>query len=418
MLPSTSRRFDTYRAQFLLLLLLGTFFLLGSGTTSANTSSQIQQLQNQQQLLKKQAQQKKDEAAQAAKDAAQLKSQAQVLAANLSDKQDELATTSNTIEEITKTIADKQSAIEKTIAALAEQNRNKDEVLRNIYEQGGFDPTLAAITSKSVSDLVDQQQYFSALEDSVNLTIADITASQLKLTQEQTALEEQQVALDQLKQQQQAAQTQIAAAKAQTLAEQASAIADQKDASQQAQELQAQVVAIESKLSVLTATARWGNDIISTSSSASWAYNQLNYSNRLGSSPFTVHDYGCLVTSIAMLATYYGNHTTPAEIASHNNFFDRNGDAYVSSIVDSLGLTVTQQGPINWTAVDQELDNNHPVIISVYLPQVGALNSDGSSHFVVVEGKSGNQYIMEDPLGGGRGYGFGQVRSMKVLRPQ
>lgn len=418
MFPSSIRRPGAFRAYALLLVLAATFFGLGSEPASAVTSNQIQQLQNQQQLLKKQAQQKKEEAAKAAAEAAQLKAQAQILAANLNNKQDELAATSSTIEETLKAIADKQAAIEKTQADLAEQNRNKDEVLRSIYEQGSFDPTLAAITSKNVSDLVDQQQYFSALEDSVDLAIADMTATQQKLTQEQDALKEQQGALEELKQQQQAAQAQIAAAKAQTLAEQSAALADQKDASQEAADLQAQVVAIESKLSVLTATARWGNDIISTSGSASWAYNQLNYPNRMGSSPFTVHDYGCLVTSMAMVSTFYGNRVTPAEIASHTNWFDRQGNAFVSTIVDSLGMTITQQGGVNWNAVDQELDNNHPVIISVYIPQVGALNSDGSSHFVVLEGKSGNQYIMEDPLGGGRGYGFGQVRSMKVLRPQ
>lgn len=408
---------SSYRALLLSLIVAGGFFALGSEPAQALTSNQIQQLQNQQKQLKAEAARKQAEAAQAAKDAAQLKSQAQSLNAQLADKQADVAQTKATIGEVTSTIADKQAAIEASQKDLDEQNRNKDELLRSLYETGGFDPTLAAITSSTVSELVDRQQYFSSIEESLELAIGEIKDKQAQLAQQQAALKEQQDALTALKAQQESDEAQIAATKATTLAEQAQAVAEQQQAADQAKALQAQVLAIESKLSVLTATARWGTDIISTGGSAGWAYNQLNYYTHLGSSPFTVHDYGCLVTSIAMVSTFYGHRVTPADIASHTGWFDRNGNAFVSTIVDSLGMTVTNQGPVDWDTVDAELARNHPVIVSVYLPQVGALNADGSSHFVVIEDKVGGQYLMEDPLGGGRGYAFGQVRSMKVLRP-
>ncbi len=407
-----------FRVYVVLALLGVSFFALGSAPAEALTSSQVQQLQNQQKKLKEEAARKQQEAAQAAKDAAQFKSQAQSLTAQLADTQAELSQTEQTIGDVTKNIADKQAAMAEAQAALDTQNRNKDELLRNLYEEGGFDPTLAAITSNSVSDLINRQQYFNSISESLELAIGEIKTKQAALKQEQDALKEQQDELTALKAKQESAKAQIAAAKATTLAEQAQAVAEQQSASTEAKALQAQVLAIEAKLSVLTATARWGTDIISTSSSASWAYNQLNYQTTLGNSPFTIHDYGCLVTSIAMVSTFYGHRVTPPDIANHASWFDRNGNAFVSTIVSGLGLVVTDQGPVNWRTVDAELAQNHPVILSVYLPQVGALNADGSSHFVVVEGKSGDHYLMEDPLGGGRGYATSQVRSMRVLRPQ
>ncbi len=101
-------------------------------------------------------------------------------------------------------------------------------------------------------------------------------------------------------------------------------------------------------------------------------------------------------------------------IVAFEGTFDGQGNAYVSSIADGIGLVMTSSGSVNWNRIDSELDNGHPVIVSVYLPNVGVINADGSSHFVVISARSGNHYLMQDPLGSGRGYATGQVRSMNL----
>ena len=405
------------RANGLFSVLLIALMILGSSPAQASTSSQIQQLKSQQHALQLEAEAKQQQAQQAAHDAAVLASQVVSLGQSLNNTQQQLNETSRQIDTVNNTISDKQAKIAKTKLEIAEQTQNQNEVLRTMYESETIDPMLSAITSSSISDVVSQQQSFSALEQSVELTIGNLTAMQQQLSQEESALTEQQSVLTQLKVEQQNQQALLTSQKAQASAQKSQAVAEQQSSSTQAAQLENEIASIKKKLSVLTATARWGTDIISTSSPASWSYIQLDYFNHLGSSPYTIHDYGCLVTSLAMLATYYHHNTTPPEIASHSNFFTRGGDAYTSTIVDSLGLVIEQQGPVDWLKVDEALAANHPVILSVYLPQVGALNSDGSSHFIVASARAGDQYVMQDPLGSGRGYGFGQVRSMIILRP-
>lgn len=175
-----------------------------------------------------------------------------------------------------------------------------------------------------------------------------------------------------------------------------------------------QIAETQQKLANLIQQSHWGNDIASAPAMG-WTYSQLNYYQTLGDSPYTVHDYGCLVTSLAMVSSFYGNHVTPAQIANNSGYFDRGGYARVASIVGHLGLSIQEHSGVNWATVDEQLKEGHPVIVSIYLPQVGAINSDGSSHFIVLQAKSGNTYLMQDPLGPGRSYGLSNVRSMYVL---
>ena len=127
----------------------------------------------------------------------------------------------------------------------------------------------------------------------------------------------------------------------------------------------------------LTAITNWGGQIVSSDDNA-WYYSQTGDYTRLGSSWYTVNEVGCLITSMAMVSTFYGNHITPDWVAQ-NAYFTNDG---------------------------------RPVIVSVYLPSVGAVNSDGSSHFIVIKNFSDGRYLMHDPIGPGRGYSLGQVRSM------
>ena len=118
-----------------------------------------------------------------------------------------------------------------------------------------------------------------------------------------------------------------------------------------------------------------------------------------------------------MIGKYYGNSVTPSSIASNTSNFDREGYLMVAS-PPGTGVNVGGSQSVNWDTVDDEINNGHPVIISIYLPSVGAVNRDGSSHFIVIKGKIGNQYLMHDPIGDGRGYNISQVKSMKIVRPQ
>ncbi|MEX1051819.1 MAG: C39 family peptidase, partial [Patescibacteria group bacterium] len=173
------------------------------------------------------------------------------------------------------------------------------------------------------------------------------------------------------------------------------------------------------KRSILASRNSWGDDILSGATS-SWYFSQNNYPNtELGNSGYTVKQLGCLVTSYAMIATFYGRSVSPATIAGDSgNFWNSGSNAGALRIEppSPTGLSMSRYS-IDWGRLDDELDAGRPAIISIYLPEVGALNSDGSSHWVVVYARDGDKYRMHDPLGGGRSYGFGQVKTLKVIRP-
>lgn len=121
-----------------------------------------------------------------------------------------------------------------------------------------------------------------------------------------------------------------------------------------------------------------------------WYYSQRDErwaSKTIGDSSDKIYDVGCLVSSVAMIFTYYGQKATPVDIASNSlNFFSRT--AYMSRPWPTpSGKTQISLSSLN--QVDSELAAGRPVIIH--------LNLGGDGHFVVLKKKEGDDYIMHDP---------------------
>jgi predicted nucleic acid-binding Zn-ribbon protein len=174
------------------------------------------------------------------------------------------------------------------------------------------------------------------------------------------------------------------------------------------------IAELQTQLDALSSRSNWGGDIISSNDS-SWYFNQLNYPNTyLGNSIYTIAQYGCLITSLAMVATFYGNYYDPPTAVRYSTF-DSYGGLRYTSIVDDHKCQA-----INWGLVDGEISSGHPVVIGVDLPGVSISgNCYGVDHWVVIKpySKNGSTYSMHDPLGGGRGYSSAQVKAMRIIRP-
>lgn len=315
-----------------------------------------------------------------------------------------------TSEEINQTQAD----IEVKLQELQVQKNNLFETVRVYYENSQTSTLEVVVSSNSLNDAIDRTQYLEAISSRLNDTMAAINQAKTELETKKKKLQDDKISMEN--------QKAALVSKQQALQEQqrvkngllndaqgtlSSLQGQQKDAQTRLNEVNAQIAA-------LSGTSNWGSGIVSQND-GSWYYSQTgNYTN-LGNSPYTVSQYGCLITSYAMVATYYGNRITPTDIA--NMWWHFSGGGYFQNGTSDLGISVTQSGPVNWGVVDQEISSGHPVIVSVYLPSVGAINGDGSSHFIVIKGRSGDTYLMHDPIGGGRSYGLDQIRSMKIIRP-
>lgn len=116
--------------------------------------------------------------------------------------------------------------------------------------------------------------------------------------------------------------------------------------------------------------SQWGNQLIGRSSSS-------------------MAEYGCLVTSMAMMATHQGKSLTPGQIAASSNPFFHN-TAYMLQgtwTVNGVSMTRTRIGYSTGT-IDNELANNRAVVVGI---------GSGPDHFLVITKKENGQYIMRDP---------------------
>jgi len=119
----------------------------------------------------------------------------------------------------------------------------------------------------------------------------------------------------------------------------------------------------------------------------------------LDSSRVKIGNSGCALTSLAMVADYFGYDTDPGRLNTSLTAaggIDREGIiADWSKVAEASNEKVKWIGsvPASWDRIDQELNEGYPVICSVTRP--GWLRY---LHYIVFIGKSGNNYYFLDPL--------------------
>jgi peptidoglycan hydrolase CwlO-like protein len=141
---------------------------------------------------------------------------------------------------------------------------------------------------------------------------------------------------------------------------------------------------------------------------AQWG-NQL-----LGNSDSTVAEYGCFVTSAAMVASYYKKDIKPSDIASNPLAFWVN-TAYLNHQFSANGVNFSiTKVSMSTSAIDEELNAGRPIIAGLY---------SGPDHFIVIKGKNDKGYIMNDPFmenGGDRPlsdkYSVSDISSLRKIR--
>lgn len=149
-------------------------------------------------------------------------------------------------------------------------------------------------------------------------------------------------------------------------------------------------------------TSQGGTSLLSNQTKCdSWGcyYNQRDSSwgnQTIGLSGETMKEVGCLVTSMAMVASHYGKSIKPGDIAASSNPFWGNTAFMNQGSWNVSGVTMTRTRIGSSTAkIDEELSAGRPVVVGIY---------GGPDHFLVITKKEGDDYIMNDPFpenGGG-----------------
>lgn len=335
----------------------------------------------------------------------------------LDDTNNQIVTTQGQVDSLNTQIAQAQDDL------TVEQGKLSD-VISSWYMQGQSGLLEAMISANSLSDVVNQQQYF----DSVRQQIADemdrINKMKSDLASQKTDLQNKLTQLDALKNDQLATEQGLQYSKTlkgQLLSSTNEAVSA---LNTQAAMYGQQIAALQSKIDEISAASIGaGGDVVS-GAPTSWYYSQ-GYGGGQPWSDYkmgyyaTIGTYGCLLTSLTMVADFYGanyNPQTAAQVSIFVHSWGRLDGALTRTPIVSDGGSK----PIDWNTwniIDAELAANHPVIVGVALG-VDMGNSYGVSHFVVLTSKMSNgKYAMQDPLGPGRGYSKSQVRAMRIISP-
>ena len=107
----------------------------------------------------------------------------------------------------------------------------------------------------------------------------------------------------------------------------------------------------------------------------------------MGGSGYTMANYGCLVTSVAMVASHAGKNLKPGDIAVDSEAFVP-GTGYLYHSFSANGINVTVNSASK-DILDSELSAGRQVIAGLY---------GGPDHFIVITRKDGDKYIMRDPF--------------------
>jgi hypothetical protein len=122
----------------------------------------------------------------------------------------------------------------------------------------------------------------------------------------------------------------------------------------------------------------------------------------LGETQGTLGAEGCAVSSAAMVLSYYGVDTDPQRL---NTFLTDSGGYTPEGWIYWEAAAEFEPGKVrhayedlpSYRLIDSNLWRGNPVIVRLRMP-------GGTTHFVVVAGKSGFDYLTQDPgTGAGRG---------------
>lgn len=140
-------------------------------------------------------------------------------------------------------------------------------------------------------------------------------------------------------------------------------------------------------------------------SSESWYYSQRDPrwgSNFIGNSRSDLKDWGCAVTSVSMVSTFFGNRVSPNVLAKQPIFaFDLIKWSLGGWSNSNMSVNSTygySHGNISWSVIDKMLENKIPVIVNIK-----KTNGKGG-HYVVIHNKDKKDYIVHDPYFGSNIY--------------
>lgn len=399
--------------QFVSLLLCFVFVITPINSALALTASQLQAQRDyyaaQAEAARKKAAQKEQQAQAVKQQLTTINGQIDQTTAAISSTEEQISSTSDKVGELALKIKTEEEN-------LAIQKEKMNQVLAEWYMEGQDGLLEAMIGANNLSELITKQEYYDAIKQQVQSTMDKIDQMKAALQQEKNNQEAQLSVLNGLKDDQAEQQKKLESNKVmknRLLNDTTAAISDLNGQAAQAEAKAQEIRKILASIYTSGKGTPKGSEL-SSSIESSWYYNQNDYPNTyMSPSRLTIKEAGCLITSIAMIVTKHGHSITPAGVVDASNF-GYDGSFY--GLEKNIGVSVGRTIRVNWDTINSELDNGHPVIVSVKVSGP-VYNSDGSNHFIVIRGFENGKYLIHDPYWNNSSYNKDNVISMKIVEP-
>ena len=316
----------------------------------------------------------------------------------------------STKEQITSITLDIDTASKKITTLQSALNNSISVLLNRIvatYEVGTIQPLQILLTSGSASDFFTRLNYLKLAQAHDKKLIYDTQQAKMDYANQKTIFEDKkkkilvlqvqlQAQSDKLDQEKQAkqdllAQTQGSEANYQSLLAQAKAqlagfsrfVTNQGGAT---------------LLSGQTSCDGWG--CYYNQRDSQWGSIAIN-----GQGSYSMAGYGCLITSVAMVASHMGHkEIMPSDIALSSGSNFAVDTAMLRYTITVKGVNISRNGT---SSIDSAL-NSGPVIVGIY--------AYGGTHFVVLKSGSNGNYIMNDPfISGGHDISFTDHYSLNSI---
>lgn len=403
----------------LAVLLILIFPLAGQGGLIDDLNKQIQEQEAKKIELERQAQEYQQVINQKKGEIKTFKNQIAIFNAQIGKLVVETELTEDKIDQTKLEILQLEYGLDQTEDDIFKQKTHLAKIIRAIAEYDETSQLEIILQSDDFSDFFNQMAYLENLQEGVQEKVERLKSLKQKLTQNKQSKEEKKERLEDLKNQ---------------LTEQKWSLSSQRKSKEallnytrgQESKYQDMLVHIEAqKKSLLGDINRLRQQKAAELAhlkelqekppaeywaSVNWYYRQDDpqwAKVNIGFSDSKLEDYGCAITSVAMILKYQGFNITPQQLAKESIY-------YYDLIVWPRKWPASTQGggstacvncppphtsSFDWFRLDRELGAGYPVIVFV--------KADGRSggHYVVVHHKTKDgRYVVHDPLFGANIY--------------
>jgi len=391
---------------FLILVVIFFFPSFAEGSLIDEINRQIQEAEQKRLELEKKAQEYKKTINQKRKEIKTLNNQIAFYEAKINQLQTEINLTENKIYRTKLEIIRLEYGVEQTEKDIDKQKEVLSETIRLINQYDQNTELEIILQCENLSDFFNQLNYVHYLQKQVKQGIENLKYLKKQLEENKTSQEKEKEKLEDLKKQLKQQQNSLKYQKDSKRALLLRTKGEEKKYQQLLANLEAQkrlilgdinrlrqLKAVElarlKKLQEKPPKEYWA--------SLNWYYRQDDprwSKTTIGFTESTLADYGCAISSVAMVFTYYGETITPAQLAKKPIFYYDLIEWPKSYGRVKLILNTAHRG-VDWIRIDQEIARGRPVIVFI------RANGRQAGHYVVIHHKTKEgRYVVHDPLFG------------------